>query len=140
MVINAHEPSKLLAETRAVGPFARWHANLADGRIELQRCAACGHVPFPPRRVCPACGCADLPWHPASRHGTVHAFTIVARPVEQGGPYNVVLVDLEEGPRLMSRVEGVPDDALHIGLKVTAEIVNRDGLQLLVVRPRSVAT
>jgi hypothetical protein len=139
-MVNAREPSDLVTGASGVGPFAQWSANLADGRIELQRCEACGHVPFPPRRVCPACGCPDLPWHAASRHGTVHAFTIVARPIEQGGPYNVVLVDLDEGPRLMSRVEGVSDDALHIGLKVTADIVSREGSPTLVVRPRSPTT
>lgn len=136
-MVNAREPGNPADGTRIPGPFAQWNANLADGRIELQRCAACGHVPFPPRRVCPACGCPDLPWHPTSSHGTVHAFTIVARPAQQGGPYNVVLVDLDDGPRLMSRVEGVPDDGLHIGLKVTAEIVSHDGSSVLVFRPRS---
>jgi uncharacterized OB-fold protein len=68
----------------------------------------------------------------ASGRGTVHAFTIVSRREERGGAYNVVLVDLEEGVRVMSRVEDAPTGAVRIGLPVRAGFVAAAGGPLLV--------
>jgi uncharacterized OB-fold protein len=102
------------------GPDAVWHAALAEGRFLLQQCRTCRACRFPPAVVCSACGAPDLEWREASGHGTVHSTTTVR---EREGSYNVSLIDLSEGARMMSRVEGVSPDEVRIGMAVRARIV-----------------
>lgn len=106
-------------ETR---PF--WEA-LAEGRFELQRCTACGRHVFYPRLVCPHCGGGPLEWVSASGRGTVHSFTVVHRAPPAFAaevPYVVALVDLEEGPRMMTRLLGAEPAEVHIGMPVQVAI------------------
>jgi uncharacterized OB-fold protein len=63
----------------------------------------------------------------------------VRRKPEAGGDYNVALIDLREGVRLMSRVEGVAPDAVHIGMAVRAQVAQQDGRGLLIFRPNQEA-
>ena len=112
----------------APGPEAVYRVHLAQGRFAIQRCGACAAHAFPPRALCPHCGEPALGWVDASGDGTVYAVTVVARRAEQGGDYNVVLVDLAEGARMMSRVEGLPPGKITIGLAVRARIApHEDG-------------
>jgi uncharacterized OB-fold protein len=104
------------------GPMAESEAHLAAGRFMIQRCTSCDRNVFHPRRLCPHCGHPALEWIAASGHGTVHATTVVARSQQRGGNYNVALVDLDEGVRMMSRVEDIPPAAVRIGMPVFAEI------------------
>ena len=67
---------------------------------------------------------ADLTWPTSSGRGVVYATTAVYR--REGDPYNVVLVDLEEGFRMMSRVEGVPAEKVEVGARVKLR-VDREG-------------
>lgn len=98
-------------------------AKLAGGRFEIQRCRACDTAVFYPRELCPACGSGELEWFTPSGRGRVYATTTIRRKAEAGGDYNVALIDLEEGPRLMSRVEGVAPEAVGIDLPVRARVV-----------------
>ena len=66
-----------------------------------------------------------MAWVEPSGRGIVHAVSIVNRSADKGGPYNVVLVDLEEGPRMMSRVDGMAHDAVRIGLPVEQRALAR---------------
>lgn len=117
------------------GPLAEYAAHEAEGRFRIQLCAACGNHAFPPRRVCPHCHEDALGFVPASGRGTVHAVTVIARRAERGGDYNVVLVELEEGVRLMSRVDGIPPGDVRIGLSVVAGFVAAADGPLLTFRP-----
>ena len=76
---------------------------------------------FYPRVAEPGTGCTDLEWVELSGRGTVHATTVVRRKPPEAD-YNVALIDLAEGPRMMSRVEGVPPEQVRIGMAVTARI------------------
>lgn len=100
-------------------PDAHWRAALAQGRLLLQRVAGGGAAVFPPRLVEPGTGAADLEWVEASGLGTVYSVTWISQkpPLE---PYNVALVDLDEGARVMSRVEGASE--VLIGMRVRARI------------------
>ncbi|WP_088278731.1 Zn-ribbon domain-containing OB-fold protein [Ideonella sp. A 288] len=119
----------------ATGSQAHYQAALDDGRILIQRCSRCHqHVHFP-REVCPHCGADGLAFVSPSGTGTVHAVTTVRRRAEQGGDYNVCLVDLDEGVRLMSRVEGLRPDEVRIGLRVRARVAVADGRGLVVFDP-----
>jgi uncharacterized OB-fold protein len=106
------------------GPDARYAQFLARSEFRIQHCRGCGAHLFYPRLACTHCGGVDLEWVAPSGRGVVHAVSIVNRSTEKGGPYNVVLVDLAEGPRMMSRVEGVPNEALRIGMAVQARVVS----------------
>ncbi len=97
----------------------RYFGALAEGRFEIPRCLSCGRFHFYPRVCCPHCGSQDLEWAAPSGNGTVYSVTIVRR---AEGDYTVVLVDLEEGPRLMSRVVGMPVEQVRIGLPVRTRI------------------
>ena len=108
--------------TRGPGPDAAFAKFLAAGEFRIQRCGACGRHVFYPRVACSHCGSVELRWVAPSGRGVVHAVSVVQRREDKGGPYNVVLVDLEEGPRMMSRVDGMAHDAVRIGLPVRARV------------------
>lgn len=100
---------------------------LTRGEFRIQHCRSCRQHQFYPRLVCMHCGSVDLAWVQPSGRGEIHAVSIVNRSAEKGGPYNVVLVDLAEGPRMMSRVEGLASEAVCIGLAVQARIAAGPG-------------
>lgn len=106
-------------------PVEEWQAHLAEGRLMLQRSRSTGRFLFYPRIAAPGSGARDLEWVRASGRGTVHATTVVRRKPPEPS-YNVVLVDLEEGVRLMSEVVDTAPDAVAIGMAVRARI-DRDG-------------
>ncbi len=102
----------------------------------LLRSRSSGQYFFYPRVAEPRTGARDLEWVQASGRGVVHA-TTVARPKPPQEPYNVALIDLEEGPRVMSRVEGVAPEAVQIGMKVRAYIERVESSGLLLFEPES---
>ena len=114
-----------------IRPEQEYFAHLAQGRFMLQRSRSSGRHLFYPRVAEPVTGARDLEWVPASGLGTVHAVTVM-RPKPPQQPYNVVLVDLDEGPRMMSRVEGVAPDAVRIGMRLRARIATQDEKPLVV--------
>ena len=107
-----------------------------DERLLLQRCGDCGAVRFFPRYLCTECGSDSVDWVEASGKGTVHSFTIVHRaafPAFQAmTPYVVALIDLDEGPRMMTNIVG--DDALSVeigdAVAVTFEARGPDGAKV----------
>ena len=108
------------------GPEAEFWRYVAEGRFMIQHCKDCGGYIYFPRVLCPHCGSPDLEAREASGRGTVYSTTVVRRKPGRGGDLNVVLVDLEEGPRMMSRVENIAPDKVQIGMAVTARVVARD--------------
>jgi uncharacterized OB-fold protein len=113
-----------------IRPEQEYFEHLAQGRFMLQRSRVSGKHFFYPRVAEPITGARDLEWVEASGRGTVYATTVVrTKPPSQ--PYNVALVDLEEGPRIMSRVEGIAPDEVRIGMKVRARIGKQDEREIL---------
>jgi len=108
-----------------MGPEQEYLAHLAQGFFMLQRSRSSGRYVFYPRVADPVTGACDLEWVPSSGLGTVHATTVI-RPKPPQSPYNVVLVELDEGPRMMSRVENLPAEAVCIGMRVRARITSLD--------------
>jgi uncharacterized OB-fold protein len=105
-----------------IGVSQRHQAALDQGRFLIQHCKNCGgHIYFP-RESCPLCGSAEVELISPDGRGTVYAVTTVRRKAEAGGDINVSLIDLDEGVRLMSRVDGLPLDAISIGLRVRARV------------------
>jgi uncharacterized OB-fold protein len=87
-----------------VGPTRRYQDALCQGRLEHQRCGQCGLAVFPPRVLCPLCSAEALHWKPSAGAGTVYSASTLAPRDED--PYTVVLVDLDEGFRVMSVIAG----------------------------------
>ncbi len=87
----------------------------------IRKCRACGRHYFYPRDFCPSCFSFDVEWVRVSGRGTIYSFTIChrgAQDFEADAPYNLVIVDLEEGVRMMSTVVGYPNEDLKIGMPV----------------------
>jgi uncharacterized protein len=117
------------------GPEARFKAFLANGKFMIQRSRTTGRFVFYPRTVNPGTGEVDLEWVEASGNGVVYATTCTRRPADKGGDYNVSLVDLAEGPRMMARVAGVAADEVRIGMKVKAKIGTLQGQPTIIFEP-----
>jgi len=114
------------------GADQQYRQALAQGHFQIQRCTACNQAVFYPRMICPHCGASALQWETPSGRGTVYSTTVVRRKAEAGGDYNVALIDLEEGVRMMSRVEGIAPDAVRIGMPVRAEVRQQQDQGLVV--------
>lgn len=106
------------------GPEAHYFAALAEGRFQIQRCDGCGHAIFYPRTLCPQCGSDALSWFTPQGRATVYSTTVVRRKAEAGGDYNVALVDLAEGPRMMTSVRGIEPGDVRIGMEVTFDSID----------------
>lgn len=119
----------------AGGPDATYFAFLEAKDWRIQHCSACGTHVFQPRVMCPSCGGDALDWVAPSGKGVVHSTTVIRRKPERGGDYNVCLVDLEEGVRMMSRVEGLAPEDVTIAMAVTARLAEQDGQTVVVFDP-----
>jgi hypothetical protein len=115
-------------------PEAEFRAHLAEGRFMLQRARGSGCFVFPPRVVVPGSGEADLEWVAARGRGSVHSATTVhCKP--PAADYNVALIELAEGPRMMSTVVGIAPSAVRIGMAVRARIEATENGPRIVFEP-----
>lgn len=115
-------PAKTLpAITEENRPF--WDA-ARQRRLVMQRCTACGHIRYPIQALCPGCLSDQLEWTEISGRGTVLAVVVYHQAFNAAWksdvPYNVVLVQLEEGPRMYGNVTGAAGNAVQVGDPVRA--------------------
>jgi hypothetical protein len=109
--------------------------------LRAQRCTACGHLRWPPSVLCPRCLAAGGEWVRLSGRGAIYSFIIVHRPQHpaflEDAPYNVAIVELEEGLRTHTNVVECANEELRVGLavEVVFQRVN-DEVTLPKVRPR----
>jgi uncharacterized OB-fold protein len=116
-----------------------WEGAL-EGELRLQRCDECAHTYFPPRPFCPACASRSVSVYAASGRGTLHSYVINHRPAPGfEAPYSIAIVELDEGPRMMSNivdVEQTPEALeLDMPLEVKFERVS-DEIALPLFRPQ----
>ena len=121
-----------ILEPENPGPDRIHRKALSEGRFLIQKCASCGACIHCPRLLCTHCGSDRLQTIEASGNGTVYSTSVIRQRAERGGDYNVALIDLDEGPRLMSRVEGIEPEDVTIGMRVKARIAIVDDAPLLV--------
>jgi hypothetical protein len=96
----------------------------AAGELRLQRCDECAHVYFPPRPFCPACASRQVSSFAASGQGTLYSYLIHHRPVPGfTPPYAIAVVQLAEGPRLMSNIVDCPQTPEALVLDMPLEVV-----------------
>ena len=93
-----------------------------EHRLEIQRCDACGQFWFPPSQSCPHCLASNFTWTPVSGRGKVFSFVTYHRVYHPAFakevPYVVALVELEEGPRLLTSIVGVPPEQVACDMSV----------------------
>lgn len=109
----------LPARTGLAGEFYQW---CAQGELRIQRCAGCGRHRHIPREMCAHCGSSDWTWSRVSGRGKVFSWTEVVRPLHPAfadeAPYAPVIVELDEGVRLLTRVIDCAPGALEIDMPV----------------------
>lgn len=100
----------------------KWIDGCLLGELRLQHCSRCSGFQFYPRILCAACLGRQLDWVPASGRGRVRSFTVVRRAITPAyeAPYVVALIELEEGPTLMSHVVDCAPEAVRVGARVCA--------------------
>ena len=119
----------------AKGPDQLFQRALAEGEILLPKCDDCGAYHFFPRVLCPHCHGAAISWKQATGKGRVYTTTVVRRSADRGGDYNVCMVELQEGVRMMSRVEGIAPGEVAIDMAVTAFVGEAEGAPAVLFKP-----
>ncbi len=106
---------------RLRGLTAQWYDWIKQHELRFQRCDHCERWRHVPREVCPGCGSVDWAWQPSSGKGRIYSWTTVYRslhPDFQDTPYAAVVVELEEGPRVMTWIVDRGPDDLEIDMPV----------------------
>jgi uncharacterized OB-fold protein len=119
---------------------AHFWEGTALGELRLQRCRACTTTYFPPQPFCPACSSDDVEIVRASGLGSLHSYVINHRAAPGfDAPYVIAVVELDEGPRLLTNLVDVdPEpDALPLDLPVEVVYESVGETTLPMFRPRS---
>ena len=102
---------------------AHYWEGTRQGELRLQRCDACAHTYFPPRPFCPDCGSREVSVIKASGKGKLYSYVI--NHMKSPGfepPFAIAVVELEEGPRLMSNILGCPQTPEALQLDMPLEV------------------
>jgi len=109
---------KIIA-SEAAGPYEAHRAALESKRLTFQHCKACSNRWLPPREDCPRCWSPDWEWQEASGTATVVSWVVYHTAFDKRFadrlPYNVALVDLDEGPRMITNLVNLPGGEDVIG-------------------------
>ncbi|MBU2867495.1 OB-fold domain-containing protein [Pacificibacter marinus] len=125
-------------DTSPITPELTYRNALKEGRFMLQVCSGTGRAVFYPRVTSPWTGNPLTTWSQMSGQGQVYSTTTVRRRADKGGDYNVAIIELAEGARMMSRVENVTPDKVEIGMDVVAKIITSpDGEPIIVFVPKA---
>jgi uncharacterized protein len=112
-------PKPVPVATPETTPF--WQA-AKEHRLLIPRCNGCGKFWFPPSRLCPHCLSDNVGWETASGRGKIYSFVVFHRVYHPGFardvPYVVAIVQLEEGPRMLTNIIGVPVDQVRCNMEV----------------------
>ena len=109
--------------------------------LVIQTCSECHALRHPPRPICPQCHSGKLRWKPVTGMGTLYTYTITHQAIHsalQGRiPWTVIIVELDEGVRMISHLVDCPEEKLRVGLRVvvTFEDINED-ISLPYFRPQ----
>jgi uncharacterized protein len=131
-------PAKAVPEpTPETQPF--WDG-CGRGELVIQRCIDCGKPYFYPRPVCPECGSTNVEWFTASGRATLYSYVINHRPArgfEAEAPYAIAVVQLAEGPRMMTNITGIPNtpEDLVLDMELQVEFEQRGDISVPVFGP-----
>ena len=119
---------------------AAWWDAVQDRRLMVNACASCRRHSLYPRPFCPHCGSGNVALTPASGRARLYTWTVIhqnAAPFAERTPYVVAMVDLEEGPRLMTEIQDCPVDALAADMELSLTFRDDDGFLVPVFTPTS---
>ena len=111
--------------------------------LRIQRCRTCGEAYFYPRPFCPHCSSRDVEWFTASGRGKLHTYVISHRPApgfQDYVPYVIAIVELDEGPRMMTNIVGVDPQPENLPIDMAVEVEwdqQNDDIHLPLFRPVS---
>lgn len=114
-----------MTENQEPSPLSRYLAHCEAGELAYQYSMDDGYPVFYPRLLAPGSGSNRLEWRISRGCGVVYATTVIHR--RDTPPYNVALIDVDEGFRMMSRVEGVPPDEVRVGMRVRVRMQSSEG-------------
>ena len=104
---------------------AEWYAHCAKGELHFQRCTECRSWRHLPRHMCPHCGSTEWEWEASSGRGVIYTWTVAHQAMHPAFaddvPYAIVVVELEEGVRMVSGIRGLVPDELKLELPVRVE-------------------
>jgi hypothetical protein len=132
-------PKRPLPE--ATPETAEFWAGARRGELRLQRCRSCGKAYFFPRPFCPHCSSNDVEWFTASGRGRLYSYVINHRPppnFKDYAPYVIAVVELEEGPRMMTNIIGVDPAPENLPIDLPVEVTweqQSDEITLPLFRP-----
>ena len=105
-----------------------------EERLVIQKCESCNHHYFMPRHLCPVCWSSEKEWVTAAGNGTVYSFSIIHRAplpsFSKKVPYVIAMIELEEGPRMMTNIVGEGALDVQIGDPVTVCFEDRGDSKL----------
>lgn len=126
------------AEPKPTPETAHFWEGTAAGELRLQRCRTCGDAYFPPQPWCPNCSSDDVEVIRASGLATLVSFVVNRRPAPGfAEPYVLAVVELDEGPRMLTNVVGIEPDALALDHPVEVAFETVGETALAVFRPRA---
>jgi uncharacterized OB-fold protein len=120
---------------RPMAESQEFWAGCNNEQLLLSECRTCHNLFYYPRIACPRCGGQDLGWRASAGRGKVHTYSHVHTSFfgatwEDELPYTVVVVDLDEGPRLLSRLIGDDREAVKTGMRIKLDFVEIEGQKL----------
>jgi uncharacterized OB-fold protein len=122
---DAHSGKRIPRSTALSAPY--WEG-CRNRQLLIQRCGKCRHHQFYPRSICTACMAEDPEWVESGGHGTVRSFTVIRHPVSKAYaeevPYVIALIQLDEGPVMMSSLLDCEPENARTGARV--EVVFED--------------
>lgn len=105
-----------------------------DGVLRVQRCGGCAELRYPPASRCPRCLSAEWSWQPVSGRGEVLSYVVIHQRYHAAWadrvPYNVALVQLDEGPRMISNVLPLSRPDVQVGMPVRVVFDDSDGVRV----------
>ena len=126
---------------QATPETAEFWAGAQRGELRIQRCKSCRTAYFFPRPFCPNCSSRDVEWFTASGRGRLYSYVIVHRGAmgfQDAVPYVIAVVELEEGPRMMTNIIGVEPIPEKLPIDLPVEVTwekQDDEITLALFRP-----
>jgi uncharacterized protein len=109
---------------------------VAEDRLLIRRCAQCAHLQHPPTPMCPKCGSVSWDVQQVTGRGFVYSWIVSRHPTQpEDAPRVVALVELDEGPRLVSNLTGAASADVRNGMRVEVGFDEVDGVRLPQFRP-----
>ena len=141
--MSADQPSLVVPKPApSPGEITRFFWDAArEHRLVVQRCDGCGAYRFPPEVACFYCGSLRASWTPVTGRAVLYSWTVAHPPLlpyfQERSPWLIAVVQLEEGPRLITNLAGIAPEECEIGMPLECQFEEiDDGVTLITFRRR----